>query len=169
MRVLSERQDMIINTINNRDFLMSPMSEEKYNELVEQIGEDALANEIYYLVQAGLVDRKAIIHSKTSGFFLDEENISLTAAGVDYANADAIGNKLNVVNIQIHQNTLDKLEAMIKAADISDAEKKSLLQLIKEKGSDAVIGRMVDYAFANVGIATKLFVEAAKDKLGFHN
>lgn len=167
MHTLSERQEMIIQAINNRDFLMRPISDDKYAELVSTIGEDALTNDVYYLVQAGLINRKAIICGRTGGFILNKDDLSLTAAGVDCANADSLGNKLNVVNIQIHQNTIDNLEAMIRAANISEEDKKSLLATIKEKGAEAVVGRMVDYAFANAGIAAKLFYEAAKTKLGF--
>ncbi|MBG2772815.1 hypothetical protein I4565_18335, partial [Proteus mirabilis] len=44
-----------------------------------------------------------------------------------------------------------------------------LLDMVKEKGAEAVVSRMVDYAFANASIATKLFLEATKTKLGFHD
>ena len=95
--------------------------------------------------------------------------MGLTADGVDCANADTLGNKLNVVNIKIHESTINNLEAMIRAVNLPDEDKKTLLDMVREKGAEAVVSRMVDYAFANASIATKLFLEATKTKLGFHD
>lgn len=169
MHALSERQEMIINELNNREFLMKPITQDKFNSLLAEFGEEQLATELNYLQSIGLVQRDAVRIGATDDelYSFNINKMGLTAAGVDCANADTLGNKLNVVNIQIHQNTIDNLEAMIRAANITEEDKKSLLAIIKEKGAEAVVGRMVDYAFANAGIAAKLFYEAAKTRLGF--
>ncbi len=93
-------------------------------------------------------------------------NIKMTATGYDVFRREGLTIKEDTVIIKIHQNTIDNLEAMIRSANIPDEDKKSLLSLVKEKGSEAVVGKLVDTIFANAGIAAALFMEAAKSKLG---
>lgn len=171
MHVLSERQEMIIQALNNREFLMKPITQDKFNELLDEFGEDQLARELDYLQKRGLVQdgavRIGVVDDEAYSFNIHK--MGLTADGVDCANADTLGNKLNVVNIKIHESTINNLEAMIRAVNLPDEDKKTLLDMVKEKGAEAVVSRMVDYAFANASIATKLFLEATKTKLGFHD
>ncbi|UFK93508.1 hypothetical protein [Providencia rettgeri] len=166
MATLLERHDMIIRMMNDRERLMQPISEEKFQELGETLGWDQLANDVRYLISVGLINYDAIRFGVDGGYGFNQAYMALTAAGVDYANMDTIGNQINTVTIKIHQNTIDNLEAMISSANIPDEDKKSLLSLVKEKGSEAVVGKLVDTVFANAGIAAALFMEAAKSKLG---
>ncbi|HGF6560324.1 TPA: hypothetical protein ACF2YT_001220 [Providencia alcalifaciens] len=166
MATLLERHDMIIRMMNDRESLMQPISEEKFQELGETLGWDQLANDVRYLISVGLINHDAIRFGIDGGYGFNPDYMALTAAGIDYANMDTIGNQINTVTIKIHQNTIDNLEAMIRSANIPDEDKKSLLSLVKEKGSEAVVGKLVDTVFANAGIAAALFMEAAKSKLG---
>ncbi|EMC8779594.1 TPA: hypothetical protein U2M54_001103 [Providencia rettgeri] len=166
MATLLERHNMIIRMMNDREKLMQPISDEVFQELVDKLGMDQLANDVRYLVNIGLINYDAIRFGIDGGYGFNTGSMSLTAAGVDYANMDTIGNQINTVTIKIHQNTIDNLEAMIRSANIPDEDKKSLLSLVKEKGSEAVVGKLVDTVFANAGIAAALFMEAAKSKLG---
>lgn len=53
MHVLSERQEMIIQALNDREFLMKPITQDKFNELLKEFGEDQLARELDYLQKEG--------------------------------------------------------------------------------------------------------------------
>ncbi|HID9628406.1 TPA: hypothetical protein ACXNOT_003490 [Proteus mirabilis] len=44
---------MIIQALNNREFLMKPITQDKFNELLEEFGEDQLARELDYLQKEG--------------------------------------------------------------------------------------------------------------------
>ncbi|WP_158302372.1 hypothetical protein [Sodalis glossinidius] len=65
-----------------------------------------------------------------------------------------VGSEINAFEIKIHKQTLDQLENLINAANLGDREKHSLLQMVKEKGAEAVVGKCVDIVFANAAIAT---------------
>lgn len=166
MATLLERHEMIIRMMNDRERLMQPISDEKFQELVDKLGMDQLANDVGYLVNIGLINHNAIRFGIGGGYGFNTGSMSLTAAGVDYANMDTVGNQINTVTIKIHQNTIDNLETMIRSANIPEEDKKSLLSLVREKGSEAVVGKLVDTVFANAGIAAALFMEAAKSKFG---
>ncbi|MBE8598091.1 hypothetical protein [Xenorhabdus sp. BG5] len=164
MAELSERQDMIIRTMNDREYLMTPISAEKFQFLIDELGEEKLAKDINYLQSIGLVQLGAVGIGATDDepYSFNLNKMALTAAGVDYANMDTIGNKVNVVTIKIHKNTLEQIEAIISSANLPESEKKTLLQLVKEKGAESVVGKCVDTLFANAGVATQVLSELAK-------
>ncbi|MBC8946921.1 hypothetical protein [Xenorhabdus indica] len=164
MTELLERQDMIIRTMNDRDHLMRPISAEKFQYLINELGEEKLAEDINYLQSIGLVQLGAVGIGTTDDelYSFNPHKMALTAAGVDYANMDTIGNKINTVTIKIHQNTLEQLEAIIKSANLPESEKKTLLQLVKEKGAESVVGKCVDTLFANAGTVSQVLSELAK-------
>lgn len=167
MTPLSERQDMIIRTMNDREYLMRPISTEKFELLVKEFGEEKLAREVNYLQSIGLIQQGAIrfgvVDDEPYSFNLNK--MALTAAGVDYANMDTIGNKINTITIKIHQNTLEQIETIIKSANLPESEKKTLLKLVKEKGAETVVGKCVDTLFANAGAVTQVLSELAKSAL----
>ncbi|MDE9519794.1 hypothetical protein KKJ17_19310 [Xenorhabdus bovienii] len=164
MTTLSERQDMIIRTMNDREHLMRPISSEKFQYLIGELGEEKLAEDINYLQSIGLVQLGAVGIGATDDepYSFNLHKMALTAAGVDYANMDTIGNKINTVTIKIHKNTLEQIELIIMAANLPESEKKTLLQLVKEKGAEKVVGKCVDTLFANAGAATQVLSELAK-------
>ncbi|WP_237388021.1 hypothetical protein [Xenorhabdus sp. Sc-CR9] len=164
MTTLSERQDMIIRTMNDREHLMRPISTEKFQYLIDELGEEKLAEDINYLQSIGLVQLGAVGIGTTDDepYSFNLHKMALTAAGVDYANMDTIGNKINTVTIKIHKNTLEQIESIIMAANLPESEKKTLLQLVKEKGAEKVVGKCVDTLFANAGAATQVLSELAK-------
>ncbi|BET97621.1 hypothetical protein TCT1_25420 [Xenorhabdus sp. TCT-1] len=48
------------------------------------------------------------------------------------------------------------------AANLPESEKKTLLQLVKEKDAESVIGKCVDTLFANAGTVSQVLSELAK-------
>ncbi|CDH26737.1 hypothetical protein [Xenorhabdus bovienii] len=164
MTTPSERQDMIIRTMNDREYLMSPISTEKFQSLINELGEEKLAKDLSYLQSIGLVQLGAVEIGTTDDepYSFNLNKMALTAAGVDYANMDTIGNKINTVTIKIHQNTLEQIETIILSANLPESEKKTLLQLVKEKGAESVVGKCVDTLFANAGSVTQVLSELAK-------
>ncbi|MDX8000429.1 hypothetical protein FE394_14790 [Xenorhabdus sp. Reich] len=165
MTMLKERHLMIIRAMNDQNRLMRPVSEEKLQFLGEAFGWDQLADDINYLIKIGLVNHDAIRYGIDGGYSFDSGSMTLTAAGIDYANMDTIGNEINVVTIKIHKNTLEQIETIINTANIPDAEKKALLQLMKEKGAEVVIGKCIDIVFSNAGLAATVLSELAKRTL----
>ncbi|MBD2815953.1 hypothetical protein ID850_14535 [Xenorhabdus sp. Flor] len=164
MTALAERQDMIIRAMNDREYLMSPISPENFQYLIDELGEEKLAKDINYLQSIGLVQLGAVGIGTTDDepYSFNLNKMALTAAGVDYANMDTIGNKINTVTIKIHQNTLEQFESIIMSANLPESEKKTLLQLVKEKGAESVVGKCVDTLFANAGTVSQVLSELAK-------
>ncbi|MDX7992598.1 hypothetical protein [Xenorhabdus littoralis] len=165
MTMLKERHLMIIRAMNDQNRLMRPVSEEKLQFLGEAFGWDQLADDINYLIKIGLVNHDAIRYGIDGGYSFDSGSMTLTAAGIDYANMDTIGNEINAVTIKIHKNTLEQIETIINTVNIPDAEKKALLQLMKEKGAEVVIGKCIDIVFSNAGLAATVLSELAKRTL----
>ncbi|WP_047681000.1 MULTISPECIES: hypothetical protein [Xenorhabdus] len=158
MTMLKERQHMIIRAMNDQDHLMQPISKEKLQFLGEAFGWDQLADDINYLIKIGLVNHDAI-HFDDGSYGFNPDAMALTAAGVEYVNMDTIDDE---ITIKIHKNTLEKIETIINRANLPNAEKKEILQLVKEKGVEVVIGKCVDILFVNTSLATAVLSELTK-------
>lgn len=162
MTSLSEIQRDILMALNNRDYPMKPISNSQLTELEIRIGEDELAYNINYLQNQGLIKDGAIEFLGVGKFGYILPKMAHTSKGFNYINEDSIGNELNSVTIKIHQDTINKLESMIRDASISDAEKTTLMHYIKEKGVESVIGKCIDILISNTGSVTKLLSDLAK-------
>ncbi|WP_340616314.1 hypothetical protein [Xenorhabdus entomophaga] len=162
MAMLKERQLMIIRAMNDQNRLMQPISEEKLQFLGNTLGWDQLADDINYLIKIGLVNHDAILFDIDGGYDFNPEAMMLTSAGVDYVNTDIIGNEINTVTINIHKNTPEQIETIINAANLSDSEKKILLQLVKEKGTEFVVGKCVDTLFTHTDLAAAVLSKIVK-------
>lgn len=147
---------MLLRTLNNPDRLMAPIDEETFCHLRETFGDDVLARDLTYLTSIGLVQADAAIIGADGMVHFNRGCMGLTAAGVDYANVGTVGSELHAIEIKVHKQTLDQLENLINAANLGDREKHSLLQMVKEKGAETVVGKCVDIVFANAGIATQV-------------
>ncbi|WP_338885166.1 hypothetical protein [Xenorhabdus sp. TH1] len=126
------------------------------------MGWDQLAADTNYLMRIGLVEPKAVVFGIDGHYVFNTNCMALTAKGFDYANVDTIGSELNAVTIKIHKNTIEQIETIIMSANLPESEKKTLLQLVKEKGAESVVGKCVDTLFANAGAATQVLSELAK-------
>ncbi|MBG6243539.1 MAG: hypothetical protein EKE20_17875 [Candidatus Symbiopectobacterium sp. Dall1.0] len=139
---------------------MAPISSKKFDELTEKYGKETLAHDLKFLCDRGLVHPSAVVFGTDGGKTFNIGRIALTADGVDFANADSIGNELRVTTIKIHDSTLKNIENIIKSAELSNKQKASLLSLVKDKGAEAVVGKCVEMVFANAGLATAALKEA---------
>lgn len=153
---------MIISAMNNPEYLMTPISQEKLDKLIDELGELKLGLDLKYLSDIGLVSPDWGGFSVSNNVFFNIRGMSLTQKGVDYANDNTIGSQLSAVTIQIHKNTLEQLETIIQSADISDNDKKNLLQILKEKGSETLVGKCVDTLFSNAGLVAATLTETIK-------
>lgn len=162
MATLKERHEMIIRALNDPDRPMSAISGDKLQFLGDTIGWDQLASDTKYLIAAGLVDRDAIRFGIDGGYVFMGDCMALTAKGFDYANIDTVGSDVNAVTIKIHKNTIEQIESIINAINIPESEKKTLMQLVKEKGAESVVSKCVDILFSNAGAATHVLSELAK-------
>ncbi|WP_340611896.1 hypothetical protein [Xenorhabdus bharatensis] len=165
MATLKERHLMIIRALNNPDRPLQPISDEKLNLLGDMLGWDQMADDTRYLMNIGLINPDAVGFSFDGRYTFRTDFMALTAKGFDYANVDTIGSELNAVTIKIHKNTLEQIETIIMSANLPESEKKTLLQLLKEKGAESVVGKCVDTLFANAGTVSQVLSELAKSVL----
>lgn len=135
----------------------------KYSELVhifkanEMLIDDACrifkAN-VMYLEQHGLLESYYINEETTPLFRWNPDKLSkirITSKGIDFLQSDGgLGAILGVKTIKVHNETLDKFAEIIQSSDLEEEEKQTLSKLIREKGTEAVIGKLVD-AIANNG------------------
>ncbi|MEX0447458.1 hypothetical protein [Xenorhabdus sp. SGI246] len=162
MTMLKERQNMIIRAMNDQNHLMQPISKEKFQFLGEAFGWDQLADDINYLIKVGLINHKAIYFDDDGSYGFNPDAMALTAAGVEYVNMDTIDDEINFMTIKVHKNTLEKIETIINRANFPNAEKQEILQLVKEKGIEAVVSKCVDILFVNTSLATAVLSELTK-------
>ncbi|CDL80922.1 hypothetical protein [Xenorhabdus szentirmaii] len=165
MTMLKQRQLMIIRAMNDKNHPMQPISEEKFKFLGDTFGWDQLADDINYLIKIGLVNHDAMYFDIEGGYGFDPDAMSLTATGIDYANINTIDNETDSITIEIHKNILGQVETVINETNLSDAEKKNLLRLIKEHGIESIVGQCIDAVFSNAGLATPILSEVAKKGL----
>ncbi|MBD2814237.1 hypothetical protein ID850_05530 [Xenorhabdus sp. Flor] len=163
MTMLKERQHMIIRAMNDQNHLMQPISKEKLQFLGEAFGWDQLADDINYLIKVGLINHDAIHFNDDGGYGFNPDAMALTAAGIKYVNMDTIDDEINSITIKIHKNILEKFETIINGANLPDAEKQQILQLVKDNGVEAVVGKCVDILFVNSNLATAVLSELTKN------
>ncbi|HHR6499808.1 TPA: hypothetical protein ACS8CD_000296 [Providencia alcalifaciens] len=160
---LPERQKMLIHDLNDRDYLMRPISSEKFQEIRLRYSDDnKLAGDLQFLMDRGLVHQDSVIISIDGFITFNTGIIGLTADGVDFTNQDSIGNEVKAVTVKIHDSTIKSIQQIIESSDLSKEEKAKITTIIKEKGAEAFVGKCVDTVFANAGLAAIAMKEAIK-------
>ncbi|MDX7988110.1 hypothetical protein FE392_12325 [Xenorhabdus sp. 12] len=165
MTMLKQRQLMIIRALNDQNHQMQPISEEKFRFLGGTFGRDQLADDINYLIKIGLVNHDAMYFDIDGGYSFNLDAMVLTAAGADYVNMDEIGHETGAITIKIHKDRLEQFGTVINETNLSDTEKKKILQLINEQGIESIVGQCVDTVFSNAKLAAPVLSEVAKKVL----
>ncbi|AZG99296.1 TPA: hypothetical protein ACPUE9_001293 [Proteus mirabilis] len=142
----------------------------KYAELVSIFESEAIfqAN-VMYLEQHGLLDTgyenehqyPAMRWSPSQLYFL-----RITNKGIDFLLADGgLSAILGIKTIKIHNEPIEKLTEIIQNADLAPEEKQKISELIKEKGTEAVISKLIDSIANNGGslmnTVLKCFISSA--------
>jgi hypothetical protein len=115
---------------------------EEYDALVDLFdNERNLYSNLWYLYQHGLIED---FHIKTRALYDDVtdliliDKIRITTKGVDFIRDDGgLSAILNVTTIKIHNETLAKLEDIIKQSPLTEVEKETYLGKLKELPADA--------------------------------
>lgn len=118
------------------------LSPEEYDDLINLFGtEQNLYSNLWYLHRHDLIEYSLIsIDNFSSNIIglIQEESIKITEKGVDFIRDDGgLSAILNVTTIKIHNETLEKLEDIIKQSSLTEVEKKSYLGKLKELPVDA--------------------------------
>jgi len=110
---------------------------------------------VMYLEQHGLLESYYTHEQENPLFRWNPEKLSkirITSKGIDFLLTDGgLGAILGVKTIKIHNETLDKFAEIIQNSDLEPEEKQTLSNLIREKGTEAVIGLLVDKIANNGG------------------
>lgn len=78
--------------------------------------------------------------------------IQITAKGIDFLLSDGgLSAILGIRTIKIHNETIEKFAEIIQNSNLAPEEKRKISDLIKEKGTEAVIGKLVDIIASNDG------------------
>lgn len=140
------------------------LSSEEYSALVDLFGtERNLYSNLWYLYQHGLIED---FHVKTKAPYDDITDlilinkIRITTKGIDFIRDDGgLSSILNVTTIKIHNETLEKLEDIIKQSSLTEAEKKTYLGKLKELPVDAtkhLVLKLLDLGLSRASDVTQL-------------
>lgn len=167
-----EKQKTLLNKMYERCPLGINKNQHRleYVELVSIFESEAIfqAN-VMYLEQHGLLDTgyenereyPAMRWNPSQLYFL-----RITNKGIDFLLADGgLSAILGVKTIKIHNETIEKFAEIIQNSDLAPEEKQKISDLIKEKGTEAVISKLID-AIANNGgsimnTVLKFFISSA--------
>lgn len=143
-------------------YRLDPLPPDEYKRLREKYGYGDLISAVTYFIGEGMIPSDAR-NSDFSGAFLIPSNLRLTSRGFNYATNDAIGNEINSITVKLHSNTLQQLESIINASNLTEENKKTLLMKLKKKGGEYFITKCIDLGFSNVTIASQMFLEYLKN------
>ena len=158
-KFLEVRKDLLSTLAKYR---LSPLPPDEYKRLQEKYAEDDLISAVAYFIEEGMIPSNAL-DSDFSGPFLIRSNLRLTSTGFNYATNDPIGNEINSITVKLHSNTLQQLESIINASNLTEENKKTLLMKLKEKGGEHFITKCIDFGFSNIKIASEMFLEYLKN------
>ena len=140
------------------------LSSEEYGALVNLFGtERNLYSNLWYLYQHGLIEdfhvkTRALCDDITDLILIDK--IRITTKGVDFIRDDGgLSAILNVTTIKIHNETLEKLEDIIKQSSLTETEKKTYLGKLKELPVDAtkhLVLKLLDLGLSRASDVTQL-------------
>ncbi len=124
---------------------------------------------VMYLEQHGLLESYYENEQINAVFRWNPEKLSkvrITSKGIDFLEADGgLGAILGIKTVKIHNETLEKFVEIIQNSDLKQEEKQKILSIVKEKGIEFTVGKLVD-AIANnggqlVSSALKLLITSA--------
>ncbi|WP_282361245.1 hypothetical protein [Pseudomonas sp. PS01300] len=137
-----------------------------------EIGDDpdATTKNIYYLAEHGLI--RAKFSKELSALIQKPYLASITSAGLDFlADDGGLSAILGVVTVKLHEDTLRQLiAAKIEASALPEAEKRPLLQVVRELPGEAIkhlSTKLLDLGLENLPGATALIYTALQSVRGF--
>ena len=158
-KFLEIRKDLLSTLAKYR---LGPLPRDEHKRLQEKYDYDDLVFAVEYFIQEGIIPQNALFRMH-GGAVLTRENLKLTSTGFNYATNDPIGNEINSITVKLHSNTLQQLESIINASNLTEENKKTLLMKLKEKGGEHFITKCIDFGFSNVTIASQMFLEYLKN------
>lgn len=136
------------------------------------IGSDpgATIKNIYYLAEHGLI--RAKFSSELGATIQKPFLASITNVGLDFlADDGGLGAILGVVTVKLHEDTLRQLiAAKIEASSLPEAEKRPLLQAVRELPGEAIkhlSEKLLDLGLDNLPGATSLIHTVLQSVRGF--
>lgn len=103
-----------------------------------------------YLVGHGLINCR--IDRYSHGYEVTPELMKITCKGIDFVRNDGgLGAILNVVNVRLHSDTINKLESIIGASSVPEEDKASLISTLRKLPEDAI--KHLNLKLLDVGLA----------------
>ncbi|QHJ84422.1 MAG: hypothetical protein [Bacteriophage sp.] len=103
-----------------------------------------------YLAEHGLLVSR--IDHYSHGYEITPELMKITSKGIDFIRNDGgLGAILNVVNIRLHSDTINKLEAIIGASNVPEEEKETMISTLRKLPEDAI--KHLNLKLLDVGLA----------------
>jgi len=91
-----------------------------------------------YLEGHGLIKCR-IDRYLSDAFEVSPELMGITCKGIDFVRNDGgLGAILNVVNVRLHSDTINKLESFISASSAPEEDKASLISVLRKLPEDAI-------------------------------
>ncbi|MGB8500526.1 MAG: hypothetical protein WCD85_21365 [Pantoea agglomerans] len=128
------------------------LTHDKYKEIENRFGGviNTVAN-LKYLEGHGLITVRIdryISHS----YEISAELMGITPKGIDFIRDDGgLGAILNVVNIRLHSDTINRLEAIINNSSAPAAERANLISTLRKLPEDAI--KHLNLKLLDVGLA----------------
>lgn len=143
-------------------YRLNPLPSDEFESLEKKYDNIYLASAVEYFIKKGMIPQNAL-YSTPNGPILMRNNLKLTSTDFNYANNNPIGNEINLITVILHSNTLQQLESIINASNLTEENKKTLLMKLKENGGEYFITKCIDFGFSNVKIASEMFLEYLKN------
>ncbi|EMQ0912909.1 hypothetical protein RH430_005006 [Raoultella ornithinolytica] len=99
-----------------------------------------LVANILYLSGHGLIETRVSNEIGTSHVEITESLTKITSKGIDFIRNDGgLGSILNVVNVRLHSDTINKLESIIGSSGVATEEEKSaMISTLRKLPEDAI-------------------------------
>jgi len=103
-----------------------------------------------YLAEHGLLACK--IDRYSHGYEITPELMKITNKGIDFIRNDGgLGAILNVVNVRLHSDTINKLESIISSSNAPEEEKSTLISTLRKLPEDAI--KHLNLKLLDVGVS----------------
>ncbi|WP_369788353.1 hypothetical protein [Rouxiella sp. WC2420] len=108
----------------------------KFEELLG--GFEILVSNMLYLSGHGLISTE--VNSYLGGKkALNLQKTIISSKGIDFLRNDGgLGAILNVINVRLHSDTINKLESIIGASNVPEEEKASMISTLRKLPEDAI-------------------------------
>jgi len=104
-----------------------------------------------YLEEHGLIQCR-IDRYLGGNYEVSPDLMSITCKGIDFVRNDGgLGAILNVVNVRLHSDTINKLESIIGASSVPEEDKASLISTLRKLPEDAI--KHLNLKLLDVGLA----------------